>query len=62
MDDISSSVLNMAENHPNENVRDLVNNVVIPIANKTGNTLSNAFSRVKDKASRAWSEQFGRFS
>ena len=53
MDDISSSVLNMAENHPNENVRDLVNNVVIPIANKTGNSLSNAFSRVKDIAGRA---------
>ena len=34
MDDISSSVLNMAENHPNENVRDLVNNVVIPIATR----------------------------
>ena len=49
-DKLSSNVIDLAQNHPNPNVRNLVNNVVIPIANKTGNTLSNAFSRVKDRA------------
>ena len=51
--DLSAAVVNLGENHPDPNIRTIVNNVIIPTVRKTGNGLSAAYTKVKSAAKSA---------